>query len=100
MSLLQIPTNNTVETITKYRLYGVEYSSLDQLAKVVENMLGQVIDNMSQNLTIPLSSKQKLELFDQLVCNRTKIKNLLSVEYVTCTQEDGEDLTSSIFNLL
>lgn len=87
----------TIQQVTKYRLYGNEYPSLKAVQNAVECQLGAIIDVMSQRLTIPLSTKQKLELFDQLVQNRAKLIGALSVEV---DLSEDNTLYSNMINIL
>jgi hypothetical protein len=90
---------NTIEQITKYKLNGQEYPSLKAVKNAVECQLGSIIDVMSQRLTIPLSSKQKIELFDQLVQNKAKLINALSVEF-DCNEPHDHTVNPYMVNIL
>lgn len=81
-----------IKKIEKFTFEGAEYTSLQAVKECIENRLGATLDKMSNSLSLPLSSKQKLELFDQIVKNRDAIIKLLSVEYDKSDRWEYEDL--------
>ena len=81
-----------IQKLTRYKFDGSEFNSLDAVKTHVENNLGALIDKMSNSLKVPLSTEQRLQMFDAVVSNKEELKKLLSIEYDNSDEWDRSNM--------
>lgn len=64
-----------IQKIEIYKLNGKEYRSLKQIKTEVENIIGEIIDQVNPRLT----PKQKLDFLQVIIKNKKELCSALSI---------------------
>lgn len=78
--------------IERYKIEGKEFRSLCDAKTYIEDEIGKILDKTP----LRMDAKQSLDVFDAIVRNKSRLRELLSVE----TEIGGDETQGEIVNIL